>query len=152
MLLVQDGSTTRLCEAIAGGPIQVLTHLQHSTQEVPEIVRHALPGERYLERLISLVAHGQVMMDNLSYVSLRDIDDTLRADLEAGDIPIGHLLDRMWVRREPGPSDAAATLQQRLWEQVGEPDAGASRVYRIIEPQGPRMLIAETFRRGMLMD
>ena len=32
------------------------------------------------------------------------------------------------------------------------PDAGATRSYRIVTPEGPRMLIAETYRRGMLMD
>jgi hypothetical protein len=43
-------------------------------------------------------------------------------------------------------------LYQRLWGAVGGlPDAEASRTYCILTPEAPRMLIAETYRRGMLM-
>ena len=47
--------------------------------------------------------------------------------------------------------DAAPMLYERLWAVVGLPDPEASRTYCIATPEGPRMLIAETYRRGMLM-
>jgi hypothetical protein len=81
---------------------------------------------------------------------LEGLQADVRRDLEAGVMPIGHLLARLWVRRrflEPVPA-----LFERLWSVAGGlPDAGASRLYCIATPEGPRMLIAETFRRGMLM-
>ena len=150
LLLAQDGSTTRLCETIAGGPIALHLLAQTVTDQVPELVRRELPGTRFIERITSLAAHGEVMMDNLSYVALEGLAPDLRRDLEDGVMPIGHLLARLWVRRAP-VTDAQA-LHERLWGRVGVPDAPAARCYRIVAPEGPLMLIAETYRRGMLMD
>jgi len=149
LLLAQDGSTTRLCESVAGGPIAL--HLLHQviTTDVPDVVRDALPGERFIERITCIAAHGEVMMDNLSYVALEGLAPDLLRDLEAGRMPIGHLLTRMWVRRAAlPPSDS---LQDRLWRTVGLADAKATRNYRIDTPDGPCMLICETYRGGMLM-
>jgi hypothetical protein len=47
--------------------------------------------------------------------------------------------------------DPAPVLHARLWSAAGVPDPEASRAYRILTPEGPRMVIAETFRQGMLM-
>jgi chorismate-pyruvate lyase len=153
LLLAQDGSTTRLCETVAGGPVTLLLAHQSITSQVPEYVRDALPGACFIERFTSLAAHGEVMMDNLAYVALDGLAPDLRRDLEGGVAPIGHLLARMFVRRHPLQArHAAPALQERLWSVLGMPDAGASRAYGVITPEGPRMVIAETFRRGMLMD
>ncbi|HEV7915110.1 MAG TPA: chorismate pyruvate-lyase family protein [Albitalea sp.] len=149
LLLAQDGSTTRLCEAVAAGPITLQVLHQAPVTEVPAIVREALPGDRFIERITSLAAHGEVMMDNLTYIALQGLDVSLQRELEAGQVPIGHLLSRLWVRRESVPASPA--LQQRLWSSVGAPDPAATRAYRIVTPEGPRMLIAESYRRGMLM-
>lgn len=147
LLLTQDGSTTRLCESIAGGPVQLHVLQQRVTHEVPTVVLTALRGSEFIERCTCLAAHGQVMMDNLSYIALEGLAADVRRDLERGEMPIGHLLQRLWVRREVLP-DAAVVLE-RLWGQVGMEDAQASRVYRIVAPEGPCMLIGETYRRGM---
>ncbi|WP_280150874.1 hypothetical protein [Piscinibacter sp. XHJ-5] len=149
LLLAQNGSTTRLCETIADGPVSLQVLHQAPTENVPLLVREALPGARFIERITSLAAHGEVMMDNLTYIALHGLDGTLQRELEAGQAPIGHLLARLWVRRE-SVSDAAA-LHHRLWGMVGTPDPASARAYRIVTPEGPRMLIAETYRRGMLM-
>jgi len=150
LLLAQDGSTTRLCEAVAGGPVELHVILQHVTVEVPALVRQHLPGTQFIERITSLAAHGEVLMDNLTYIALDGLEPDIDADLRAGRMPIGHLLARLWVRRER-VADAEA-LMQRLWSAVGTPDAAATRAYRIDTPNAARMLIAETYRRGMLMD
>ena len=149
LLLAQDGSTTRLCETIAGGPVTLQVNRQAPTADVPELVRRHLPGTSFIERITSLVAHGEVMMDNLAYVALDGLQPALQRDLEAGQMPIGHLLARLWVRRE-AVSDTGA-LHEHLWRVVGVPDAAATRAYRIVTPDGPRMLIVETYRRGMRM-
>lgn len=150
LLLAQDGSTTLLCETVAGGPVTLQLLLQQQVQDVPPIVRSVLPGERFIERVTCLIAHGQVMMDNLSYIALDALAPDVQRDLEAGTMPIGHLFARMWTRRHflaPQP-----VLHARLWAAVdGPPDAQASRSYSVVTPQGPCMLITETFRRGMLM-
>jgi chorismate-pyruvate lyase len=150
LLLAQDGSTTRLCETVAGGAVQLRTLHQRSTDAVPPIVREQLPGERFIERITFLATHGAVLMDNLSYIALHGLEEDVERDLRAGTMPIGHLLARWWVRRETVP-DRNGELAARLWQTVGLPDAAATRSYRILTPEGPRMLIAETYRRGLWM-
>jgi chorismate-pyruvate lyase len=151
VLMAQDGSTTRICEAVAGFPVKVELLRQTVVADVPDIVREVLPGARFIERVTSLAAGGEVMMDNLSYVALDRLPQTLQRDLEAGCIPIGHLLTTLWVRRQPLPRQDEQ-LTQRLWSLVGLPDPEASRAYCIAEQEGPLMVIAETYRQGMLTD
>jgi chorismate-pyruvate lyase len=150
LLLAQDGSTTRLCEAVAGGPVELEVIRQHVTSDVPALVRQHLPGTQFIERITCLAAHGEVLMDNLAYVALDGLEPGIDADLRAGRLPIGHLLARLWVRRERVAE--AGELMRQLWDAVGTPDAEATRAYRIDTPTSARMLIAETYRRGMLMD
>jgi len=88
-------------------------------------------------------------MDNLCYIALEGLPGELRRDLEEARLPIGHLLARLWVRREF--QAAAPRLYERLWAAVGLPDPAAARTYTIVTPAGPCMLIAEAYRRGMLM-
>lgn len=138
-----------MCEAIAAGPVTLHVIEQQIVGTVPADVRSVLPGASFIERITCLAAHGQVLMDNLSYIALDGLAPDVRRDLEDGIMPIGHLLSRMWVRRsflDPQPS-----LYAKLWDAVGLPDPEASRIYYISTPHGPRMVIAETFRRGMLM-
>lgn len=151
LLLAQDGSTTRLCETIATGAVSLQVLEQRIVDAVPAAVSATLPGnKRFIERITCLAAHGQVMMDNLSYIALDGLAEDVKRDLEAGSMPIGHLLSRLWVRRRF--LNAEPTLYARLWAAVGLPDPAASRVYSIATPEGPLMLIAETYRRGMLME
>lgn len=148
LLLTQDGSTTRLCEAVAGSPVQLHVLAQRITGDVPAAVRRSLPGASFIERVTCLAAHGEVMMDNLSYIALEGLDARMRRELEAGATPIGHLLARLWVRR--AALSSGHDLLERLWHHVGLPDAGASRHYRVEGTEGSMMVIAETFRQGML--
>ena len=149
LLLAQDGSTTRLCEAVAGGPVQLHVVAQAVTDDVPSSVRETLAGPHFIERVTCLAAHGEVMMDNLTYIALAGLDADLRRDLEAGTAPIGHLLAPLWIRRSA--LAFAQDLLARLWHQVGLPDSNASRVYKIETAQRPLMVIAETYRQGMLL-
>ena len=150
LLLAQDGSTTRLCETIAGGAVELHLLEQRVVESLPPGSNGSLAGSAFIERITCIASKGRAMMDNLSYIALDGLAADLRRDLEAGTIPIGHLLARMWVRRafvEPPPA-----LCRRLWDAAGLPDPTATRAYRIVTPEGPRMLIVETFRRGMRMD
>lgn len=149
LLLALDGSTTRVCEAIAQAPMTVQLLHQVQTDRVPEAVRAQLGGTRWLERVTSLHAHGRVLMDNLSYTRLDAVPDWFLAKLHQGTAPIGHLLQRLYVQREP--QVGSAEIEQALWQHVGQPDLRASRCYRIVTEQGPLMLIFETFRDGMTM-
>ncbi len=147
LLLAQDGSPTRLCERLLGAPVYLRLVRQRETREVPGVIRALLPATAYIERISTKEGAGQVMMDAIAYIAADDLPATLRAGLLAGCLPMGHLLGGHWVRRVPlAPPDEAFGL---LWEAVGCPDAGASRAYRLDTAQGPRMLIAETFRAGM---
>lgn len=150
LLVAQDGSTTRLCETVAGGPVSLQIISQTVTDDVPATVRDLLPGARFIERITSLVSHGEVMTDNLTYVSLEGLGPDLHGELQSGARPIGHLLSSRWVRREP--AIAGAELLDRLWRVVGQPDTEAVRCYRMATFEGPSMLICETFRRGMLIE
>jgi chorismate-pyruvate lyase len=149
-LLALDGSTTRVCEAVAGQPMGVLLLHQAQQANVPAAVREQLGGDNWLVRVTSLYAHGRVLMDNLSYTRLDAVPDWFLADLHQGQAPIGHLLRQLpFVRRDSLPVDT--TVAQTLWDHVGHPDAHASRSYRIVTPEKPLMLIFEAFRDGMVM-
>jgi chorismate-pyruvate lyase len=153
LLLAQDGSTTRLCETVAGGPVELHVMAQArvpwAARDVPAVVQAALPDSPLIERCTCLASRGSVMMDNLAYIAVDRLPAALRNELEAGKTPIGHILGRLWIRREPMAPDLE--LLGRLWRVVGVPDVAASRCYAIVGPEGRLMVIAETFRRGMLV-
>jgi chorismate-pyruvate lyase len=149
LLLAQDGSTTRLCETVAGGPVALHVMAQRATRDVPAVVQAALPDSALIERCTCLASRGSVMMDNLAYIAVDRLPADLRCELAAGKTPIGHILGRLWIRREPMAPDLE--LLGRLWRVVGVPDVAASRCYAIVGPEGRLMVIAETFRRGMLV-
>src|SRR5271165_6300786 len=88
LLLAQDGSTTRLCQSIAATPLNLQVRRQTVTVDVPDCVRAILPGERFIYRITSLAAHGEVMMDNLVYVALDGLSAPVRDGLDSGAIPI----------------------------------------------------------------
>jgi chorismate-pyruvate lyase len=151
VFLAQDGSTTRTCEAIAGVPPTIRVLRQTQTAEVPRIVRDLLPGATYLERFSSMVARGETMMDNLVYGIWDALPEAMRRDLASATVPIGRMLDELWVRRIALPASSSVELWERLWDSVGMPDARASRAYTVESPQGVLLVIAETFRAGMRM-
>lgn len=147
-LMALDGSTTRVCEAIAQAPMTVQLLSQQQTDSVPAAVRESLGGQRFLHRVTSLHAHGRVLMDNLSYTRLDAVPGWFADQLNEGKAPIGHLLQHLFVKREPLAS--TPEIEDALWQHVGQPDLRTSRCYRIVTEQGPLMLIFETFRSGMV--
>jgi chorismate-pyruvate lyase len=149
-LLALDGSTTRVCEALARRPVGVQLHHQRQTADVPSTVREHLGGSHWLERVTSLHAHGRTMMDNLSYTRLDVVPDWFLAGLDAGQAPVGHLLQRLFVQRET--VSASEALSEVLWSHVGQRDVRASRSYRVVTPTAPLMLIFEVYRAGMVQE
>ncbi len=143
-----DGSTTRACEALVAQPVTLDVHHQQRTAHVPNDVHRLLGGGRWLERVTSLVANGQVLMDNLTYTRLDAVPEWFVGALDQGLVPIGHLLQRLYLRREM--LEVGATTQQVLWQHVGQPDLPMSRSYRIVTPDGPLMLLFEVFRGGLV--
>lgn len=95
LLLVQDGSATRLCEELAGGPVYLHVWRQTILPEAPNDLKLLLPGKRILERISSLCANGRVMTDNLPYIALDGLEPGLQRLLHDGQVPIGHLLQRL---------------------------------------------------------
>lgn len=148
ILLAQDGSTTRLLEAITGERIRVHIIDQQLAQALPAELDGLLPGKRFLRRLTSLEVRGQVLLDSLSYIALEVLPPPVVKKLEEGTQPIGHVLRLIWTRRKMRHPDAA--LLQDLWRTVGLADAIASRTFCIETPRAPCLLLAETFRRGVL--
>lgn len=147
LLIEQQDSMTRLCEALAGGPVELRLVQQRATTEVPAQAHRLLPGRRFIERVTSLVAAGEVLTDNLVYVALDGLEPGLREDLETGRKPIGHLMDVRRHRRDTvavGPDVLA-----RLWAAVGEPDPAAMRCYTLCTPEGSAMLVCEALRGGL---
>ena len=70
------------------------------------------------------------------------------ADLERGKLPVGRLLDRLFVKRQMIQS---SNLGDVLWTVTGLPDARASRAYTISTQSGSGeagtfMLVFETYR------
>lgn len=148
LLLAHDGSTTRLCEAVALQPMKVLLHYQERITEAPAEVRKHLGGSHWLSRVSSLcTSEGKVLMDNLSLTRLDKVPDWFLRKLDEGQAPIGHMLQQIFVRREF--VETTPLLQSWLWSHVGLPDPDTSRGYRIVTPDGPLMLIFEVFRAAI---
>jgi chorismate-pyruvate lyase len=147
LFLLQDGSTTRLCETMARDRLTVHVLAQAIVPELPVHLAGALPGRGFLRRITALEMQKQVLLDSISYIALDALDADNVARLEAGTTPIGHVLATLWTKRSFRSEDQA--LFDELWRVVGQADAQASRSYTVFTPQGPCMVIAETFRRGI---
>jgi chorismate-pyruvate lyase len=148
VLLGQDGSTTRLCEVIADGPVELHLYSQARVKSVPDGVLEFLDGDSWIERITSLHVAGRVMMDNLTWTRVDKIPAEFADDLERGELPVGRLLDRLFVKRR---MISASSFGDVLWNQTGLPDARASRAYTIStqvgsSDQGAFMLVFETYR------
>jgi chorismate-pyruvate lyase len=143
VLLGQDGSTTRLCEVIADGPVELCLHSQARVESVPDGVLEFLGGDCWIERITSLQVAGHVMMDNLTFTRVDRIPTEFTGDLELGELPVGRLLDRLFVKRQ---IVSASSFGDVLWNQTGLPDARASRAYTILSEAGVFMLVFETYR------
>ncbi len=146
LLLAQDGSTTKLCEAIADSRVDLALHMQSRIETVPEVVMHKLGGTSWLKRVTSLHSESRVLMDNLTFTRLDRVPDWFLADLELGKAPVGHLLEKLFIRRERIFS--SPELKQALFEIVGFPDSNSSRAYTVDSEQGALMLVFETYRAG----
>jgi chorismate-pyruvate lyase len=148
LLLGQDGSTTRLCEAIAGAPVELCLHSQSRVEVVPDSVLEHLGGSSWIERVTSLHVAGRVMMDNLTWTRVDRIPAEFARDLERGELPVGRLLDRLFVKRR---RILVSSLGEILWAVTGSPDPRASRTYTIStqigsSEAGAFMLVFETYR------
>jgi len=148
LLLTHDGSTTRLCEAMEGAPMQIHLHQQQTVAQVPAEVQRILGGNVWLQRVTSLHnAQAEVFMDNLSFTRLDAVPAWFIEALNEGGTPIGRLLDQLFIKRVKTTTGSA--LQDLLWNTVGMPDARASRSYHVATPEGPFMLIFEVFRDAL---
>src|SRR5437016_2314880 len=70
VLLEQDGSTTRVFEAITGDRVSVHVLDQTTVRQLPPELAGFLPGESFLRRLSALEAGGHVLLDSLSYIAI----------------------------------------------------------------------------------
>jgi chorismate-pyruvate lyase len=148
LLLHQDGSTTRLLEALSGSAIVVHVIEQAFVDGLPAALAGNLPGKRFLRRVTALEAKGRIVLDSLSYTAADALPEQTVEELLRGLRPIGHVLAKAWTRREFRNDNAH--MYEELWASVGLPDLEASRQMLIVTPAGPCMLLAETFRRGAL--
>lgn len=86
-------------------------------------------------------------MDNLSFTRLDVPPEWFTAGLDQGHAPIGHLLDKLFIKR--GNVTVSNEVKKLLWEAVGAPDSNASRSYQISTQDNTFMLIFEVFRGAM---
>ena len=147
VLLAQDGSTTKLVSAIAGEPASLHIYKQARVEHVPHAVLESLGGETWLERITSLHVNGNVLMDNLTFTRMDRVPTEFSEQLERGELPVGRLLETLFVRRHGIRNDEA--LERTLFAVVGQPDIQASRVYTIDTRDGPFMLVFETYRAAV---
>ncbi len=148
-LLTQDGSATLICETLAQGRIQLDVITQVKTDQVPASVKTHLTGTDFIERQVTISHTGQVMMDNLTYISLEQLDSDVRFHLEQGLYPIGYIFDVKLTRKRavPCPDD----VLDRLFSRCGAPDPDAARTYVLEIENNSCMLITETYRGGMML-
>lgn len=149
LLLAQDGSTTSLLESLGRDEVCVRVIEQCVVDQLPFELDGELPGTRFLRRLASLHANGHVLLDSLSYTAIDVLPRSVELELVEGAKPIGHVLSHLWTRREF--RDRHNALLKELWDAVGDPDPPSSRTMCIHTPRAPCMLLAETFRAGVLV-
>ncbi|KIC07219.1 hypothetical protein RA19_24780 [Leisingera sp. ANG-M1] len=148
LLLVQDGSATLICEIISNCPVRLDILHQGVTEDVPAEVRAHLPGKRFIERQVCMSHNGKVMMDNLTYVSLEQLDDEVRRHLEQGYSPIGYIFDIKLTRKRS--VTCPESVLAGLWARCGVPDPQSARSYVLEIENNSCMLITETYRAGMM--
>jgi len=148
LLLAQEGSTTRLLQTLCRNDISVQVIDQQVVDKLPIALDGELPGTRFLRRLSSLHAGGHVLLDSFSYTALDVLPTLVASELIEGTRPIGHVFSHLWTRRTFRGGDA--DLLESLWAEVGDPDPPSSRTLFIHTPRAPCMLLAETFRGGVL--
>jgi len=146
-LIVQDGSATLICETIANGPVRLDIIHQETTTEVPDDIRAYLAGERFIERQVCISHQNEVMMDNLTYISLEQVDADIQKHLEESQSPIGYIFNAKLTRKRPVPSPES--VLSLLWQRSGMPDPDAARSYILEVQNNSCMFITETFRSGM---
>jgi chorismate-pyruvate lyase len=148
MLIGQDGSTTRLLETMAGERISVHIIEQRVLHELPQELTGDLPGNSFLRRVVALEAKGHVLLDSISYIAMDALPEPISRELQEGVLPIGTVLSRLWTRRTFRDQDT--NLFEQLWSATGHPDRRASRSSCLHTPNGPCIILGETFRHGVL--
>lgn len=153
LLLAQDGSTTRICEAILGG-IGLAVHRQELIEHPPEGVAEVLGSGALLERITSLHRNGRVAMDNLVLTRPDSLAVGLRAALLDGRVPVGRLLSDSLLRRSgiDSPGLLARLLARLAAAGCGPVDLRSSRLYVVEGEDGLALLIAETYRGALAED
>ncbi len=152
LLITHDGSTTRLCSAINNNAMAIYLHKQYiitatelNVSPLANELNTIMGGTHWLQRITSLHnADGDVFMDNLSFTRLDAVPSWFVNALNEGKMPIGKLLDQLFIQRKP--VDTSPSLQTLLWNMVGLTDQRASRSYKITTPDNAFMLIFEVFR------
>lgn len=147
-LIERQDPMTPLLESIAGEKITVHILAQDVVQQVPSALSSCLKGNSFLRRMVSLEARGYVLLDSLSYIDIEVLPFDARQRLLDGIDPIGHVLSGLWTERSFRRNDTE--LLEELWATVGHADARASRSTCIHTLAGPSIILAETFRRGVL--
>lgn len=153
LLLTHDGSTTRLCSAVNHQDMAVYLHQQYTVVNMENNpigleLAMILGGNHWLQRITSLHnADHEVFMDNLSFTRLDAVPTWFVNALNEGKMPIGRLLDLLFIQRKPVKTGEA--LQNILWNTVGLIDDRASRSYTIATTEYTFMLIFEVFRDAL---
>jgi chorismate-pyruvate lyase len=153
LLLAQDGSTTRICEAILGG-IELAVHRQELIEDPPEEAAEVLGAGALLERFTSLHRNGRVAMDNLVLTRPDSLAVGFRGALLDGRVPVGRLLSGSLLRRRSvdSPRLLARLLTRLAAAGCGPVDLRGSRLYVVEGEDGLVLLIAETYRAALAED
>lgn len=103
ILLLADGSTTRLLQCIAGQAMTVKVHHQTmvQSQDLPPTLAALFPEKgRFLYRISSLYSGQTLFSTNVVYACIDALSETLQTQLLAGTIPLGTLIDHAETRRD----------------------------------------------------
>jgi chorismate-pyruvate lyase len=104
ILLITDGSVTRILEALKGEKIRIETQKQeiiNADEDISELLNVRV-GEEVNHRIVNLVYSGGVLANATSYTPISRLEERFKEKILRADIPIGKILSgfKMEFRRE----------------------------------------------------
>lgn len=154
ILLITDGSITRILEAVRGEDIEVITLVQEVVKSDARFAEiFGIPeGAEVNHRIVWLKDSRDYLVHATSYCPLTRLDERFRTDIMKGDTPIGkimkeHLMEARREIRELSTVRAAGALAAKF--NIIEGTTLIKRNYDIIYMDQVLLNITEVFSNAI---
>jgi chorismate-pyruvate lyase len=150
ILLVTDGSVTRILEALLGCEIAVKTERQEvieADKRVADMLSIDI-GDEVNFRVVNLIGSSKVLMHAISYTPIKRLKSDFKEDIMKADIPIGRIMSRLKIEARRELRDVGFFKANKKFSSLFEIEEGAlllKRNYNIIHNNEILLNITEIF-------